>query len=133
MARGLSDLQKWILKEAATRPKSIYHEVKILTISEICKDYYDFPYGGKKFNPYTSYHFYKNVVGVKKYNAAMVAIHKTFARLEKRGLVMYWRSHCKSWQGVSITDAGINVLANLSASDADRLAIKSTSHNNNII
>jgi hypothetical protein len=105
MARGLSDLQKFILREAAKKPVATQTTCyDMLCTYEICIGYYGWkPYGGKRSA--ADNNFDPDKIGRDKYNSVHVAIKKACDRLEKRGLVERG-GNGRSWTGVFLTDRG---------------------------
>jgi len=104
MGRGLSDLQKFILKAAAAKPEGTLYNY------EICMGYYRWK--PNRRNPGAAENnFLPAEIGENKYNSAFVAIRKAYLRMEKRGLVrcVYsWQR--RSWAGVDITDRGRQIV-----------------------
>lgn len=99
MARGLSDLQKWILKKAS--------EQKIVYYADICIGYYgwiplhDFNEDGTiKSSLY--HHFSRSSIGEKVYRKTMAAISKSCMRLQERGFVVCLQGKYGRWSGVRL-------------------------------
>lgn len=130
MARGLSDLQVFILKEAATRGVVFRRDIKgrfygwkpfeVERIWNPQKLGWDSVQGADyesiATSPRTLRHagrgfssdsiFSKRAVGTDEYNAVSVAITKTIARLLKRGLVewCFFYMECEPYKGQKDVD-----------------------------
>lgn len=127
MGRGLSDLQKWMLREALRNrdagksrqhfPNDTDHEMQHpydgtdLVYGEIKARYYKFP-----FNPPDAWHpkrFAREYgtanfsTKLPHYIAANVAISRAIDRLQRRGLATH------RYAGVTLTQAGIDVARGL--------------------
>jgi hypothetical protein len=95
MGRGLSDLQRWILREARERGH--------LHARDICTDYFGWKppryYGGsyaKTFRP--------EDIGRDEYNRVMATISRSLSRLEARGLIETWGG--PYYKGIKPTEVG---------------------------
>jgi len=94
MGRGLSPLQRFILKEAHKK-----HNIKN---SDILIKQYGFQqvsYGKIRFN--------RNQIGMRKYLSATTAVARSLTRLRNRGLMI--RNTRPPW-GHSLTKAGIQAV-----------------------
>lgn len=99
MARGLSDLQQKILVMAYERKDRPFPHQCDLHAREVLTEVYGFSYkyvrpnyGGQAFSP--------GEIGEQKYNAARIAVWKSFDRLKRRGLAT------KSVMGLTLTEEG---------------------------
>lgn len=113
MGRGLSDLQKFILRKAARQPRVYY--------CEICEGFYNWEpkswFGvkdgggfcrskdGNLKYPGTQY-FSRAEIGEKEYTRVMAAISRSCLLLQERGLVKCITVASSHWSGVVITEKG---------------------------
>jgi len=117
MARGLSDLQKWIQIQAYKRRLEAEAEGTYMSIGYGCDllsaHVLDGYYGWKKSGIYNyiahgGHNFDRETIGRNEYNSVRSTLSKTFKRLEHRGLVI--PSHGNkyvSWSGINLTKEGI--------------------------
>jgi hypothetical protein len=117
MARGLSDLQKWILITAYKRRleaeangtyMSRWYGCDLLA-AEVLDEYYGWKKSGVyNYIAYGGHNFDRATIGRGKYNSVRPILSKTFKGLEYRGLVI--PSHGNeyvSWSGINLTEEGI--------------------------
>jgi hypothetical protein len=122
MGRGLSDLQRFILTEAAKRSRLYY--------ADVLRHFYGFPLkrefyddgrpreprdlayepstwedGGTLMRPGRHY-FSPKEIGEATYRNAMAALSRSCKRLADRGLVEWIAAGYSRWSGVIITDKG---------------------------
>ena len=122
MGRGLSELQKRILKLAytnATTPKDCTERLYNYQIFEHIYGWVPTPRAGTgspKFNP--------DEIGHNAYRSAKVVVHKACRRLESRGVVIIVEASCSHWVGIALTDAGRELTANLVVESTTELANK---------
>ena len=136
MGRGLSDLQKVILRRAAqqrsvrelqrprlggrcappARPDAFYFELLADAFGWKPKSWGNF--GGR--------HFSRAALGDHRYRAALASLSRACARLEARGLLQ--RVQVLQW-GVLLTDKGAVVAAHLVAADSGIAARRASSTN----
>jgi hypothetical protein len=117
MARGLSDLQKWILVTAYNRRLKAQAEGKYMTSWNRCDllaaKVLDEYYGWKRSGLYNfiapgGQNFDSETTGKSKYNSVHTILTLTFKGLQKRGLVNL--THGKegvSYSGINLTEGGI--------------------------
>jgi len=96
MAKGLSELQRFILCEALKSGGSMTNQ-RLLII------YYGFEPAERYQGPYTI-NFDVRQIGKARYNAASVAVVKAFNRLAARGLARRVYNH-----GIYLTNAGMGM------------------------
>jgi DNA-binding MarR family transcriptional regulator len=115
MGRGLSDLQKYILKEAAAQNPNERGN-QWLYNHDIFMGYYGWEPHIRNYDMRAANNFLPSAIGEKKYNAAHVAVRKACDRLEQRGLINCISSYGRrSWAAVEITDKGREVAASILA------------------
>lgn len=78
MGRGLSDLQRWILKAAEERDRLYY--------SDICEGYFGWTKIDGRSGP-GAQKFDRAAIGAAEYNRVMATVSRSCRRLEARGLV----------------------------------------------
>ena len=106
MARGLSDLQKRILKLAyENRMRGQKTGSCDVCTTQVLLEIYDWPLIENCFSV-AAHNFDSNEVGQREYDQAMVIVSRAVQRLEARGLVTRFKS-CHAWSGISLTPAGI--------------------------
>ena len=106
MARGLSDLQKMILKLAHERRMRGQKTGSCdVCTTQLLMDIYDWPLACDCFSV-AAHNFDRNEIGQRDYDQAMVTVSRAVRRLEARGLVTRFKS-CHAWSGISLTPAGI--------------------------
>ena len=96
MAKGLSNLQRFILCEA-------YKAAGSMTNQMLLKTYYGFE-PAERYRRSYKINFDVGQIGKAKYNAASVAVVKAFNRLAARGLARRVYNH-----GIYLTGAGMGV------------------------
>ena len=113
MPRGLSDLQKRILKLA--------YEKRLLgqktgpcdvCTTQVLLEIYDWPLAFDCFSV-AAHNFDRKEVGQQEYDQAMVTVSRAMSRLEARGLVTRFKSR-HAWSGISLTPAGVEASEQLS-------------------
>lgn len=119
MARGLSDLQKWMLIRALENHDSGHQEAGHLYRNEVRADYYKFPvwdhWAGRVVENHTRESLrerFRQLFAksqISNYAAVNLAITRAMIRLENRGLVQCW---CPTYghQGIgwiTLTEKGI--------------------------
>lgn len=119
MGRGLSELQKWILRKAGTLKRVHYADVLegyfgFKPEQEIARHgvgrYANDPRAAKCgygtiFSP-GQQHFAPEKIGRQRYRSAMASLSRACSRLHARGLVDCISGQFTHWSGVEITDAG---------------------------
>ncbi len=98
MGRGLSELQRWILREARARGRLYY--------ADICEGYFGWnrkPRGTLSEN-YNRQMFSRQAIGEKEYDRVMATISRSCLRLERRELVRCLRG--LNWAAVEIAKGG---------------------------
>jgi hypothetical protein len=132
MGRGLSPLQHQILRLAWQREQWPVKRSarRLLFPQEIFAKVYRWPIThpattgtwerehGLAF--YQSVHFQPSVIGVQRYHATMVSVHRALGRLQARGLLT--RYQIKWALGWRLTDAGRTVAQQLMVDFVDRRA-----------
>lgn len=101
MRRGLSELQSWILRKAATQDR-VFH-------SEICEGYFGWKQTREQAHR-NSPKFSRGQIGEKEYTRVKATISRSCRRLEDRGMVDCLRGLAK-WSAVSITPRGRDYLS----------------------
>ena len=113
MPRGLSDLQKRILKLA--------YEKRLLgqktgpcdvCTTQVLLEIYNWPLAFDCFSV-AAHNFDRKEVGQQEYNQAMVTVSRAFKRLEARDLATRFKSR-HAWSGISLTPAGVEASKELS-------------------
>ena len=108
MPRGLSDLQKRILKLA--------YEKRLLgqktgpcdvCTTQVLLEIYDWPLIENCFSV-AAHNFDRKEVGRREYDQAMVVVSRAMSRLQARGLVTRFKSR-RAWTGISLTPVGVEV------------------------
>ena len=77
MGRGLSDLQRWILREACRRGQLEYADIR--------RDYYGWE--SKQKDKQLRDRYSPSEIGAAEYNRVMATISRSCRRLEARGLI----------------------------------------------
>jgi len=107
MGRGLSELQQFILKKAAT--------LRIVYYADICMEYYGWK---PRYAAYESHYsdgtlmspgrqrFSRKEIGEREYSRVMATMNRSCNRRAYRGLVTGWKGKNAHWRGVKITDSG---------------------------
>jgi hypothetical protein len=123
MARGLSDLQKWILVQAYNRRLEAEAEGTYMSRRYGCDllaaNVLDEYYGWKKSGVYNyiargGRNFDRETIGRSKYNSTRSILSLTFKGLQKRGLVILtYRKEHVSWSGINLTEKGIEIAKEL--------------------
>jgi hypothetical protein len=104
VGRGLSDLQRWILKEAASRDCFSAAEARRLHMAEILVGYFGWRPENRGSLRDNSHHFDRLQIGLRTYQNVKSALCRSVRRLEERGLVKHWIGlQCAA---VSITSKG---------------------------
>jgi len=104
MARGLSDLQRYIVTKAAT--------VERLYTHDILQEYYGWTSHigtwHKRDGTYTpgDQRFWPEEIGAQRYHATRVTLSRAIARLQQRGLVQALQDRSAHGSGVEITAEG---------------------------
>jgi hypothetical protein len=107
MGRGLSELQRYILREAGKRER-VYH-VEVMT------GFFHFPTvkklqrnedGTLRADSGNARNFSPEAIGVGKYRTAKVSLTRACQRLERRGLVQCVRGALGQWAAVKLTEEG---------------------------
>ena len=104
MARGLSDLQRYIVTKAAT--------VERLYTHDILQEYYGWTSHigtwHKRDGTYTpgDQRFWPEEIGAQRYHATRVTLSRAIARLQQRGLVQALQGRSAHGSGVEITAEG---------------------------
>lgn len=103
MSRGLSELQKTILK-MAYRKLARGYGLGDVTNREVLIEVYNFPFHSPSADTTsgTPQIFIRKEIGINRYKSASVAVVKAFNRLVKRGLAQ--RKHNF---GILLTEAGV--------------------------
>ena len=106
MARGLSDLQKSILKLAYEK-RMLGQKTGPCDVctTQVLLEIYDWPLVENCFSV-AAHNFDRNEVGRREYDQAMVSVSRALKRLEARGLVTRFKSR-RAWSGISLTPAGV--------------------------
>jgi hypothetical protein len=105
VGRGLSDLQRWILRRAGS-VRNVPHadimagffKMQPKRALQYDKDGILRWPGGKYFDP--------QQIGAARYRAIQATISRACTRLEVRGLVVRLVGYYSHWSGVAITDKG---------------------------
>jgi hypothetical protein len=112
MGRGLSDLQRFILRRAGEQHRLYYAEIYVA--------YFGWPptqplrrhdgtdpqlVAGSLADPGTL-RFDPDTIGRERYHSTAVVVSRACSRLEERGLVTCLQATLSHWSGVAITDAG---------------------------
>jgi hypothetical protein len=123
MARGLSDLQKWILIQAYKRRLEAQAEGTYLSRGYGCDllaaHVLDGYYGWKKssvykYIAYGGHNFDRETIGRSEYNNTRSTLSNTFRRLVYRGLVtLSYGNEYVSWSGINLTEEGIEIAKEL--------------------
>jgi hypothetical protein len=128
MGRGLSDLQRFILRRAlATRdgprrpPAPYWGDIEVCAV-HVLDGYYRWPrttwYSDERrqITILSARRKYERAaIGPRRYNAAMVALSKAFTRLMTRGLLVHRDGNGHHPAGYVLTDEGERVARSLSA------------------
>lgn len=137
MGRGLSDLQKWMLRAAlenrragqgAGKPSPILKAYgkdggsgsgADLYYAEVKRDYFSFlPMGDADVRKNIGHHKFDPDFEAQhgdNYNSASASISRAVNRLWKRGLVIVVNGVYSHWTGIDLTEAGIAVAEKLPA------------------
>jgi hypothetical protein len=110
MGRGLSDLQRFILRRAGEQPQLAYAEVLV--------EYFGWrPVAGTLRRGRDGvvrgglHWFDPNAIGRQRYRSSRAVLSQACSRLAARGLVRCLQGAQGSWSAVPITDAGRASLA----------------------
>lgn len=129
MGRGLSDLQKTILRRALTNRRAEGRQGARggadVVRAEILADYWGWEMkhapgwfyqhrDGWQWRALGGQHFSARKVGSETYNSAQAALTRAFLRLERRGLVTLVSAAYSNWSGVNLSEPGIEVAKGLS-------------------
>jgi ribosomal protein S19E (S16A) len=117
MARGLSDLQKWILVTAYNRRLKAEAEGTYMSrwygCDLLAANVLDEYYCWKKSGVYNylargGRNFDRKTIGSNKYNSVTSILSLTFKGLQNRGLVKRtYGNENVSWSGINLTEEGI--------------------------
>jgi hypothetical protein len=110
MAKGLSELQKSILK-TAYKNRGGFYKFGHIVICEVLIKFYKFPAHapGPSHVSGTPQIFSRHEIGISRYRSASVSVVKAFNRLVKRGLAVREYNH-----GIVLTAEGTKVAKALS-------------------
>ena len=102
MGRGLSELQKTILK-IAYRNGSRRYEFGDIKNRQVLIEFYKFPFHSPSVNTTSGgpQIFRRTEIGINRYRSASVSVVKAFNRLVKRGLAIRKHNH-----GIILTEEG---------------------------
>jgi hypothetical protein len=102
MARGLSELQKTILK-MAYRNRHRRHGSGDVRNREVLIEFYKFSFHSPSVNTTSGSPqiFYRTEIGINRYRSASVSVAKAFNRLDRRGLAIRKYNH-----GIILTEEG---------------------------
>jgi hypothetical protein len=130
MGRGLSELQKTILRRALSNRNAEGRQAGAwgadVYRAEILADYWGWkmhaypPFyqqerSGWQRRAHASQRFSRRRIGAARYDAAQAAVTRAFQRLADRGLVELRCGAFAQWSGASLTEIGVNFARNLSA------------------
>jgi hypothetical protein len=116
MGRGLSELQRFILKKAAGQKRLHYAEVLVEFFGwqpEVAlrhhppgsRSYFGDEWEGELEDPGAQY-FSRRTIGEATYRKVMATLSRSCRRLQDRGLVTCLQGAYARWAAVSITEAG---------------------------
>lgn len=112
MGRGLSPLQRWILRRAADQPdRSERGGGCDLAIARVIHEFYEVPLSPTWYFPAgstfcTSSQLFRDADGMMAAKRVRPAISHAISRLERRGLVNVMQGAVARWSGITLTDAG---------------------------
>ena len=122
MGRGLSELQKTILRLALDGHTRTGNQSTHVRYAEVLVEHFKFPIKRKwwngtkdmsdldyvRKNP-ASQKFDSQEIGPNRYNSAKVSVSRAFARLGERGLLRLVEGMFSSWSGANLTDDGLAI------------------------
>jgi hypothetical protein len=132
MGRGLSELQRWILRRASTQRRLYYPEIlegffgwkpkqPFRRYKEGEKDLDGQPAPVGDLANVAGQHFSSRTIGEERYRKVMFTLRRSCARLEERGLVERIQRAYAGWRAVKITQKGREWLSVNSAENRPRV------------
>jgi hypothetical protein len=105
MGRGLSELQRYILRGAEAKPRLYHAEVLAGYFGWVAVHPLRYDCHGKLTNP-DRQHFSRKEIGAVKYRTTRTSLTRACQALERRGLVRCVLSKSSNWSGVELTARG---------------------------
>jgi hypothetical protein len=134
MGRGLSDLQRWILREGTRRERVYYADIlagffKFRPLDGIQHEDGKFTTRSGQVVGLGSPKFCPDEIGRSAYRTALAVISRSCARLADRGLVTCLQGRYSRWAAVTLTDEGVawvrnNLITDVATFDADVAAMR---------
>jgi hypothetical protein len=114
MGRGLSDLQRAILRLALTNRADPHRRAQVdLYTAEILVDLYHWPTTVPLARGPGLQHFDRDAIGHDRYNTVRASVSRALRRLEDRGLIARYDGVTARWTGLRLTDQGLTTAEHL--------------------